>query len=190
MALINCKECGKQMSDTAVNCPNCGAKNKNNNEGATTGLKVICFLIPLIGIIIFAINISSKPKYAKECLLASLLPTIILVIILLVVAVGGGIGVSLMTTAQTTVVSNNEMTEYEIATFNNQFKDYGGSNVSSTQVRTLISTVRTSNSINTDKQVKLSGEVTTIDNVKSSYRYSVEFKYNDKLITEIIINKK
>jgi len=83
MALIQCKECGKEISDTAVSCPNCGAKNKNNNEGATTGLKVICFLIPLIGIIIFAINISSRPKYAKDCLIASILPTIILVVIVL-----------------------------------------------------------------------------------------------------------
>lgn len=83
MALIKCNECGKEISDTAVSCPNCGAKNKNNNEGATTGLKVICFLIPLIGIIIFAINISSRPKYAKDCLIASILPTIILVVIVL-----------------------------------------------------------------------------------------------------------
>ncbi len=81
MALIKCKECGKEISNTAISCPNCGAKNKNNNETASGRLKAICFLIPLIGIIIFAINISTKPKYAKECLIASLLPTIILIVI-------------------------------------------------------------------------------------------------------------
>lgn len=83
MALIKCSECGKDISDKAVSCPNCGAKNKNNSEGASTGLKVICFLIPLIGIIIFAINISTRPKYAKGCLIASILPTIIFVVVIL-----------------------------------------------------------------------------------------------------------
>lgn len=190
MALIKCKECGKEISENAISCPNCGAKSKNNNEEASTGLKVICFLIPLIGIIIFAINITTKPKYAKQCLLASLLPTIIALIILLVVLVGGGIGISLMTTAQTTVVSSSEVTEYEIIAFNNQFKDYGGSSVTGSRVRSLISVVQTSNAINKNKQVKLTGDITTIHDVKTQNKYSVEFKYTDKLITEIIINKK
>ena len=29
MALIKCHECGKEISDTAKNCPHCGAKKKN-----------------------------------------------------------------------------------------------------------------------------------------------------------------
>ena len=29
MALINCSECGNQMSDKAQNCPKCGAPNPN-----------------------------------------------------------------------------------------------------------------------------------------------------------------
>lgn len=78
MALIKCNECGKEISDTAVNCPNCGAKNKNNTDVASLGIMLICFLFPIIGIIIFAVNISSKPKYAKGCLLASLFPLIII----------------------------------------------------------------------------------------------------------------
>lgn len=32
MALINCPECGHQMSDTAKRCPNCGYSNFRNNE--------------------------------------------------------------------------------------------------------------------------------------------------------------
>lgn len=83
MALINCKECGKEISENAVSCPNCGAKNRNNSEKASIGLMIICFLIPLIGIIIFAINISSRPKYARGCLMASLLPVIIAVIFII-----------------------------------------------------------------------------------------------------------
>ena len=32
MALINCKECGKEVSDKAINCPHCGYK-MNKSEG-------------------------------------------------------------------------------------------------------------------------------------------------------------
>ncbi len=101
MALVKCNECGKEISENAVSCPNCGAKNKNNNETASTGLKVICFLIPLIGIIIFAINISTRPKYAKGCLIASLLPTILLLIIIPIL-----IG-SVMTTGESGILSKS-----------------------------------------------------------------------------------
>lgn len=36
MALIKCKECGKEISENAVNCPNCGnvIKRKNKKVGA------------------------------------------------------------------------------------------------------------------------------------------------------------
>ena len=88
MALIKCNECGKEISENAISCPNCGAKNRNNKETASTGLKVICFLIPLIGIIIFAVNISTRPKYAKQCLIASLLPTIIVGIVIIIFVSG------------------------------------------------------------------------------------------------------
>ena len=84
MSLIKCEECGKEISDKALSCPNCGAKNKNNNETASKGLKIICFLIPIIGIIIFAINISTKPKYAKGCLIASIIPTLIVLVLIIV----------------------------------------------------------------------------------------------------------
>lgn len=43
MSLIKCEECGKEISDKASNCPNCGAKNKNNNEEASKGLKLYVF---------------------------------------------------------------------------------------------------------------------------------------------------
>ena len=32
MALIKCSECGKEISDKAKMCVNCGAKAKNNNK--------------------------------------------------------------------------------------------------------------------------------------------------------------
>lgn len=87
MALIRCNECGKEISENAVSCPNCGAKNINNNEVASAGLEVICFLFPIVGIIIFAMNISTRPKYAKNCLYASLLPIIFILVIGLLIGI-------------------------------------------------------------------------------------------------------
>lgn len=193
MALIKCKECGKEISENAVSCPNCGAKNKNNNEEASTGLKVICFLIPLIGIIIFAINITTRPKYAKQCLLASLLPTIIALIIVLVMIVGAG-GMFVATTvnvSNTTSVESVEPDLYEIEKFNTRFETYGGSSVTGSKVKSLLDTIRNSNiSEDSDRQVKLTGDIITKSDVNTAYKYSVEFKYENKLISEVIINKK
>ena len=38
MALINCPECGKQVSDTAAACPNCGAPVGSESQSAGAAL--------------------------------------------------------------------------------------------------------------------------------------------------------
>lgn len=55
MALINCKECGKEISDKASICPICGTKLKNrkNNLMILVGIIVI-----ICGIVLFSHNIS------------------------------------------------------------------------------------------------------------------------------------
>lgn len=40
---------------------------------ATTGLKVLCFFIPLVGLIIYACNVSQNRKYANQCGKASVI---------------------------------------------------------------------------------------------------------------------
>lgn len=54
MALIKCPECGKEMSDKAKSCPNCGYIEKSNrttifsvikNNPFITGIIVIIFII-------------------------------------------------------------------------------------------------------------------------------------------------
>ena len=37
-----------------------------SEEGATTGMKVLSFLIPLVGLILFLVNQNTKPAEAKE----------------------------------------------------------------------------------------------------------------------------
>jgi hypothetical protein len=51
---------------------------------SSLGLRVICFLIPLVGLIIYAVNIVQNPKIAKECGKFSLIGFIIGLVISLV----------------------------------------------------------------------------------------------------------
>ena len=34
---------------------------------SSLGLRIICFFIPLVGLILYAVNIVQNPKIAKEC---------------------------------------------------------------------------------------------------------------------------
>jgi TM2 domain-containing membrane protein YozV len=50
MAMIFCKECGNQMSDTAIACPKCGAASNNsnsnsNNAEVSSKNKTVAFLL-------------------------------------------------------------------------------------------------------------------------------------------------
>ena len=70
-----CKSCGKEIHDDAVKCIHCGAltgktasgtNNVDPNEPANVGLVFLSALIPLVGIILGATNISSGKKRAGK----------------------------------------------------------------------------------------------------------------------------
>lgn len=73
MALIKCKECGKEISDKATTCPGCGAKtemainnNNNNNKNIIIAISIIV-IIATIGITTYFIRTSnSLYKYSRE----------------------------------------------------------------------------------------------------------------------------
>jgi hypothetical protein len=55
MALIPCHECRAQISDSAPNCPHCGAANKNMNQVRV--VMIVCVLtLALVG---FCLNASA-----------------------------------------------------------------------------------------------------------------------------------
>lgn len=64
MALINCPECGKEISDKAASCPNCGCPIANDQQENFDSdgkndmyLGIISVILSIIGMIIaFAIN--------------------------------------------------------------------------------------------------------------------------------------
>jgi len=79
MALIKCTECGTEISDSAMTCPKCGApatKQTSCNVGIDrtdkddpmdVGMKILSFLVPIAGLILFFIWKDEAPQKAKEC---------------------------------------------------------------------------------------------------------------------------
>ena len=89
-----CRKCGAQIDDEAVICPHCGVEQvpgtlrKNDNDDGSFIWAVIGFLLPIIGILLFAIWHSDRPKSAKMAgmgALVSILASVIIVLIVLVI---------------------------------------------------------------------------------------------------------
>lgn len=96
-----CKKCGKEISDDAVVCPNCGCATDNYNQVKTTekdsssfGYAVLGFFIPIVGLILYLIWKDSTPLRAKSAGKGALVSVIVSVVIGIIygVAVGSMIG--------------------------------------------------------------------------------------------------
>lgn len=66
-----CPRCGNQCDPKAVICVKCGMAFENFNQvveedKASTGLKVLCFFFPIVGLILYLVNKDKKPLSAKE----------------------------------------------------------------------------------------------------------------------------
>ena len=83
MALINCPECKKEVSDQSSSCPHCGypisrskmaathyeqqyATPVSNNDGSSFGFAFLGFMIPLIGLILYLVWKDDKPLKAAS----------------------------------------------------------------------------------------------------------------------------
>lgn len=76
-----CSKCGQGVMDEAVICPHCGCKITGNEpDEVNTGLCVLSFLIPLAGLVLFAVYANSKPKSAKKYGMWALISVIILTV--------------------------------------------------------------------------------------------------------------
>ena len=57
-----CKNCGKEIDEKAFVCPHCGVKQQGNSpDEPIGGLGVVCFLIPLVGLILYIIWKDTNP---------------------------------------------------------------------------------------------------------------------------------
>ncbi len=73
-----CKNCGKEIDDRAVICPYCGVavneeKLKQMNGAAksddapSVGFAVLCFFLPILGLILYLVWKDEYPLKAKSC---------------------------------------------------------------------------------------------------------------------------
>jgi predicted nucleic acid-binding Zn ribbon protein len=71
MALIRCKECGKEISDTAKVCSNCGAKTektKQQNKKIKNIIIVFAIISVILGIIFVIKTNNPLHKYSREAI--------------------------------------------------------------------------------------------------------------------------
>ena len=68
-----CKNCGTEIDDKAVVCPKCGVstgKSVNtvaSDDAPSGGFAFLCFLFPLLGLILYLVWKDSYPQKAHSC---------------------------------------------------------------------------------------------------------------------------
>ena len=64
-----CHNCGKEISDQAVVCIHCGVSTRKVSsgelDGPIGGLGVLCFFIPMVGLVLYLVWNDVKPVKAK-----------------------------------------------------------------------------------------------------------------------------
>jgi len=70
-----CNSCGATVPDSATVCPYCGnaitpvtSHSSDAEDVSSTGLNVLSFLIPIVGIIMYFVYRDETPIKAKACL--------------------------------------------------------------------------------------------------------------------------
>lgn len=72
---MKCSHCNADIASGAQFCPVCGKQVDNtffNNEGLSWGMKILSFIIPIVGVIYYFMKKSETPKKAKDALLFGL----------------------------------------------------------------------------------------------------------------------
>lgn len=156
---------------------------QENEQKASFGLKVLSFFIPLVGLILFACNISNRPKYAKGCGIAALIGfTIIIILNMLIPVFIGGMGLTLYNSAKDTVIES-DLRKEAIQAFNSKYELYEGLQTGS-RVRTLITDVKINNLDSEENQITvfLDGEEMDLyvsNVIKSGRTYNIEMGYDN-----------
>lgn len=98
-----CKSCGKEINDQAVVCPYCGVQTgafqnipqqpaqpyaQNDADETNVGLVILSVLIPIVGIILGAVNMSNgKKKSGKAYLLAGIITIAVEIVIGIIIGI-------------------------------------------------------------------------------------------------------
>jgi len=94
-----CPKCGKEISDLAVICVNCGTAIEQESVTTTAvanvedkpsiGLCILAFLIPLFGFIYWPVKHKETPKKAKACGIVAIIGWAISFVINMINMTGG-----------------------------------------------------------------------------------------------------
>ena len=92
-----CKNCGSEIDDRAVVCPNCGVAQQTvpvGEDNGGFGWGLLGFCIPIVGLVLFLVWKDTKPKTAKVAGMGALISVILSVVfyvLTLVIGVGAGL---------------------------------------------------------------------------------------------------
>lgn len=78
-----CNHCGKEIDEKAVVCVHCGCAVGGVNpveDVPSTGLNVLGFLFPLVGLILYLVNMEKAPKKAAAIGKCSLIGFVISIV--------------------------------------------------------------------------------------------------------------
>lgn len=169
---------------------NTNTTTQKTDEPAPAGLKVLSFFIPLAGLILFCVNYSDKPRYAKGCGICALIGFFVIpiVTVLIFMLFFVGLGLAIFSTAQNVGMPGKDAIANSVEfrasqTFNVSFESYEGSQTGSS-IRSLMTAVSNSNGLNEDHQVtvKLDGKKKTPSEVRVAVKagtyYRVRFSYD------------
>lgn len=81
-----CKCCGEMISKESKFCVHCGQPLHENEREADWILKILCFLIPPLGLLIYLLNIGEHPKLSNQSLMFSIFGLFVFITIYLSVA--------------------------------------------------------------------------------------------------------
>ncbi len=87
-----CKNCGKEIDDNAFVCPACGVrtgvKEVSKEDSSIGGLGILCFLFPILGLILYITWKDTKPIKSKGAGTAALWGFIVGVVLVIISSMG------------------------------------------------------------------------------------------------------
>lgn len=88
-----CKNCGKEIDDAAVICPNCGVQQEKMQsdvvDSGSIGWGALGCCIPVVGLILFLVWKDQKPKTAKMAGIGALISVAGVALFYIVIAIFG-----------------------------------------------------------------------------------------------------
>lgn len=188
----------QEQQPEVINNINSGANANTTSveDKAPVGLKILSFFIPLVGLILFCINLKEKPKYAKGCGVPALVgffvfPMIIVLVFTFILVTG--VGLTVFNTAQDVTNDSLVAAQSEVEDFNKVFEPYEG-NRTYTSVRTLMTLVTNNNLMDEEHQITvvlddIEGTASEVRaEVRTGNTYKIKFGYDAKgFIDEVII---